>query len=386
MKGSEHMYSVAAYGSMINDSIRMNAFKRALQQDVFPGAVVLDIGTGTGIMAMLACKYGAGKVYAIEPDSFIQTAKSIAKANGFADRIEFIQGLSTSIDLPQKADVIVSDLCGVLPFFTQNIPSIIDARNRLLAPGGKLISRRMRLWTALVESPRAYSALVDPWMGSEFDLSAARRIVVNSWKKGKLSAEDLVSEPNCWATIDYATVENPNVSAESILTPLRAGTIHGAVVWFDAELAPGITFSNSLVEPELIYGRAFFPFVEPVAVELGDRVKLEISANLIGGDYVWRWNTRVLEGGVEGAVKAKFSQSTFYGSAISVGSLAKRSNSYIPRLSRMGEIEKYILSLMDGKASSTTIAELVSKHFAEEFPDFNSALTKVGDLCAKYAS
>lgn len=65
------VYSIAGYGEMLNDTVRMNAFAEALRQSVRPDSVVVDIGTGPGIFAMLACRFGAGKVYAIETDDVI---------------------------------------------------------------------------------------------------------------------------------------------------------------------------------------------------------------------------------------------------------------------------------------------------------------------------
>ena len=136
------MYSISGYGQMITDDARMAAYSAALRQSVKPGCTVLDIGTGTGILALLACQYGAGSVYAIEPDNAIEVARKIASANGYSNRIHFIQKLSTEVKLPVKADVIISDLRGVLPLFQSHLPSIIDARERLLAPGGALIPQR----------------------------------------------------------------------------------------------------------------------------------------------------------------------------------------------------------------------------------------------------
>src|SRR5580765_8329348 len=108
-------YTVADYGAMIVDPVRMDRYVRALERAIKPGAVVIDIGTGTGIFALLACRFGARRVYAIEPDDAIQVAREIAAANGCADRIEFIQAMSTQVTLPERADVIISDIGGVLP-------------------------------------------------------------------------------------------------------------------------------------------------------------------------------------------------------------------------------------------------------------------------------
>ncbi len=131
------MYSVAVYGEMMGDAVRMRAYAQALREAVRPGSVVLDIGTGTGIFAMLAARFGARRVYAIEPADAIQVARDIAAANGCADRIEFIQGLSTEVSLPERADVIVSDLRGVLPLYQRHLPSIVDARDAVADARGQ---------------------------------------------------------------------------------------------------------------------------------------------------------------------------------------------------------------------------------------------------------
>src|SRR5437867_7400576 len=140
------MYTVYEYGGLLFDRIRSDAYAQALRQEVRPGSVVVDIGTGTGMFALLACQFGAKKVYAIEPDEAIQVAREMAAANGFSDRVEFFQDVSTRVDLPEQADVIVSDLRGLLPLFCRHLPSITHARRRFLPPGGTLIPRRDTLW------------------------------------------------------------------------------------------------------------------------------------------------------------------------------------------------------------------------------------------------
>src|SRR5688572_3245541 len=167
----QFMYSVHSYGRMLADSVRMGAYSAALKRAVRPGSVVLDLGCGPGVFALLACKLGARRVYAVEPDNVIQLAREAAFANGVADRIEFFQDLSTEITLPEPADVIISDLRGVLPWYQQHIPSIVDARTRFLAQGGILIPARDTLWAAIVEAPERYQEIVSPWQSNGLDLS-----------------------------------------------------------------------------------------------------------------------------------------------------------------------------------------------------------------------
>src|SRR5688572_11008807 len=102
------MYSLPAYGKMIVDAVRMDAYVRAMCQTIRPGSVVIDLGCGPGLFALIACQLGARRVFAIEPNNIIQVARDTAREHGFSDRIEFIQELSTKVTLPEQADVIVS--------------------------------------------------------------------------------------------------------------------------------------------------------------------------------------------------------------------------------------------------------------------------------------
>src|SRR5579862_6878687 len=206
------MYSISAFGRMIADETRIQAYACALERAEVRDRVVADIGAGTGIMTLLACRYGARRVYAIEPGDSVGVAAQVMAANGFADRVKILQGFSTEIDIPERADVVVSDLRGVLPLFARHLPSVVDARKRLLAPGGTLIPKRDTLWAALVETPQAYDEVVSPWQGNRFqlDLSAAREIVTNSWKKAAIGADQLLTEPVCWGELDYTALESPD--------------------------------------------------------------------------------------------------------------------------------------------------------------------------------
>jgi protein arginine N-methyltransferase 1 len=321
------MYSVHFYGQMLADAPRLDAYVEALRRTVKPDSVVMDLGCGPGVFALLACKLGARRVYAVEPESIIGLARQCAAANGFADRIEFFESLSTEITPPEPASIIISDLRGVLPWFQQHLPSIKDARERLLAPGGVLIPQRDILWAAVVDASDRYEELVGPWQGNKFelDLSAGTRLITNTWRKTRFKPEQLLSEPVCWTTVDYYEVDSPNVEAEISWQLARGGTAHGIAVWFDAELADGIGFSNHPREPELIYGNGFFPFSEPVTVAAGDRIRVKLEAKMVNGDYVWRWDTDIFSRDDEARAKVSFKQSNFYGVPLTTAQLRKLS-------------------------------------------------------------
>src|SRR6185295_10469091 len=310
------MYSLHFYGQMLADAPRMDAYAAALRRVIRPDSVVMDLGCGPGVFALLACKLGARRVYAVEPDNVVGLAREAAAANGFLDRIEFFEKLSTQITLPEPATIIISDLRGVLPWFEQSVSSIIDARERLLAPGGVLIPRRDVLWASVVEAPEQYEEIVKPWQNRDLDLSAGQRLVTNSWRKSRIKPEQLLTEPVCWSTLDYYEVSRPDVSAEISWRAARKGTAHGVAVWFDSELAEGIQFSNHPAAAEMIYGIGFFPFLQPVELMEGEHVTVRLAADLVDDGYVWRWETEVLG-------KASFKQSTFFGVPLSTSQLRK---------------------------------------------------------------
>lgn len=315
------MYSLHFYGRMIAGGPRMDAYAAALRHAIKPDSVVMDLGCGPGVFALLACKLGARRVYAVEPENVIAIAREAAAANGYADRIEFFEDFSTGITLPEPATIIVSDLRGVLPWFQQHIPAIIDARERLLVRGGTLIPRRDILWAAVVESVGRYQEIVGPWEGNSFDLdlSAATLRVTNTWRKTRIEPEELLTEPVCWTTVDYYEVNNPDIRAEISWRVRRKGTAHGVAVWFDTDLVDGIGFSNHPNGPELIYGNAWFPFSKPVEVMEGERITLRLTAKMVEDNYVWCWDTNFFS--CDGETQLSFKQSTFFGVPLSATKL-----------------------------------------------------------------
>jgi protein arginine N-methyltransferase 1 len=381
------MYSVADYGAMIADRVRTGAFVRALRNAITPDSVVVDIGTGTGIFALLACRFGARRVYAIEPSDAIQLAREIAEANGLSDRIEFIQAMSTDVTLRERATVIISDIGGTLPWFGRHIPAIVDARERLLAPGGTLIPEQDTAWVAVADVPSLYRRQTAPWKDNDFglDMEAAHRVVVNTFTGSRVTPEQMLTAPHRWATLEYRTVEDPNVHASVCAAVTRSGTGHGLIAGFDRIVSNGERLSNApdadpAIKPESIYGTIFFPWSTPVTLDAEDVAHLELDARLIGDEYVWTWRTRVLGKGRSDSVKATFDQSTFFGTPLSPASLQKRAAGYVPVLNQRGQAARFVLESMSTGQPLGEIARRVSAEFGALFPRQEEALAYVASL------
>ncbi len=381
------MYDIFSYGRMVSDSIRTDAYVSALRRAVTQDSVVLDLGTGLGIFAVLACKFGARRVIAVEPDNVIEIARKIATANHCAGKIQFTQGLSFQLDLDEPADVIIFDLRGVLPWFETHLPAVIDARKRLLAPGGKLIPARDMVWAALVESPELYIPYRDPWCSTPYgvDLAAARPFAVNRWNKGRgRLPSEFLGRPQLWASLDYAVIEDLNVASTVTWTLTKAGTAHGILVWFDTDMGGGVGFSNYPAGSQLIYGNAFYPFSEPIDLNSGDMVTVDLRATLTGKDYVWTWKTMVSSGDPP-QVRMELNQSTFFGCPLSPEQVASRSENYIANLSEDGVIDRTVLDWMDGRMTLGQISERLREKFASRFPTVHEALARVSALSERYS-
>jgi protein arginine N-methyltransferase 1 len=385
------MYSIGDYGDMIADKVRMDPFVYALKAAVRPDSVVLDIGTGAGIHALLACKFGARKVYAIEPNDAIHLARELAEANGYGDRIEFFQDVSTRVTLPEKADVIVSDLRGVLPLYGHHITSIIDARERHLASGGILIPKRDTIWACLVESLAVYNDLTKPWeLPYGLPMKEARQIVLNDWSEestDSFSEHNLLMEPQIWTVLDYSTIDGPDVSSSKLTQKAtRNGTAHGLLLWFDGEIAEGIHIFNGPQAETVakVYGCGFFPLLEPVSIAKGDRITLDIRADHNRDHYDWHWRTRIHAADNPQEIKADFEQSTAIDSTMERAVVHQRILDTRPSRNEMGEIDCFILNKMDGTLTISQIARQVQVKYPARFKSQREAQLYVNDLAQEY--
>ena len=370
---------------MIADEARFSAYTQAITRAARPGDAILDVGCGPGVFALFACKTDARKVYAIESEDVVQYARELAAANGCADRIEFIQGDSRKTELPERVDVIVSDIRGVLPLYDHAIQTIEDARQRFLVPGGVLIPQRDILQAALVDATEYYCRLTAPWrtVVPETNVSAALPIVLNTSYGVHFKREQLLTEPRAWATLNYATGVTEDISAELTLTIERAGTAHGLCVWFDAQLLERIGFSSGPGAVNSVYGQTFFPWLDKVTVEQGQHIHVLLQADLVGDDYVWRWETKIPANRF--GPERHFKQSTLQGMVLSPESLRRRAADFVPQLSGSGKADRWLLQAIDGKASLQEIAQAAAQRFPKIFPRWEDALHRAADLAAEFS-
>lgn len=379
------MYSLDDYGGMIADAVRIGPYVAAIEAAVQPGSVVVDLGSGPGFFALIACRAGARRVYAIDLGETVQFGRHFARANGFTDRIEFLQGDSRHIHLPEPADVIISDIRGALPFYGHSILALEDARQRFLREGGTLIPQRDTLYAAIVESKESYDKIQSPWQSSvRLDLSAALPYVLNTIHSAHFTSEQLVAEPQAWCVVDYLGSPSTQAAATLHFQAKRSGTAYGVALWFDTKLFKNIGFSCAPGGPKTIYGHTFLPWLEPVTLSARQEIQVDLHADLVGGDYIWRWETKIY-GERKDHLVQHFQQSTLESAQFSPRWLRRHAADFVPVLSEPGEAERWLLEAMDGNAPLQEIAQAAAERFPKVFPRLEEAFRRASELADKFS-
>ncbi len=377
-------YDYAGYASMLADERRLKAYSDALRKAVSDESVVLDLGSGTGFFSFLAVRYGARKVYAIEPNALIKLSKTLAAENSVAEHIEFIDEISTKIEIAEKADILVSDLHGTLPFFDKCLESIIDARERLLKPGARLMPEREKVFFALAEFEDFFNKNIAMNLADfgGFDFSSAGYLVTDRLLNAYAKDLELLSDPVLFAEWDYRTLTETEFQADLSFEVEREGTVHGLRAWFESYLDDEISLTNAPGFPDIVYGAPVFPFPEAVKVSKGDRVDCKIKAFERKDGYSWNWHTLI--GDASGKQTREFRQSTVRGEYVPPDEILKQSEYFIPEPTIENEVDLFILSRFDSETPIGDIAEDLSGEYPERFTDFEAALKRVVSVVQKY--
>jgi protein arginine N-methyltransferase 1 len=383
-----NLYGLGAYGAMIRDRVRTDAYCQALALAVRPGDVVVDLGAGAGIFTLHACRLGARLVHAIEPNDAIQVAREVVHANGFSQQVTFHCAMSFQVELPEPCDVLVTDPRGVLPLYEQAIPTIIDARQRLLKPGGVLIPQRDIIWAALVEAPDIYHEHCEgAWRSGNdgFDMEAARRRNINSFGKYRFELNQLLSDAVRWLLLDFRVIERTSACGRVQFEVQRPGTAHGFALWFDSELINGISFSNGPGQPKLIYGQLFFPFQEPLSVLPNQPIIVDLRADSVGDAYIWQWTTHTTSVASPEKIERLYHQSSLFSNVLAPKQLRKMSDQHVSSLNEEGVVHMRALELMNSRRPLGQIAEAMAAEFPKRFSSSDDALGFVGKLSARWS-
>lgn len=153
------------YADMLHDTDRNQKYYKALKNVIDrrhaagQKANVLDIGTGTGLLSMMAAKCNADSIIACEAfPPIAAVAKKVIADNGLSDKIKVIAKRSTDLevgpgkDLEFRANILVTEVFDTELIGEGAIETFNHAKTYLLEPNADVIPDRGRVYVAIAES------------------------------------------------------------------------------------------------------------------------------------------------------------------------------------------------------------------------------------------
>lgn len=364
---------------MVFDEFRNKLYANALRKLVTPDTVVLDLGAGLGIHGLLAAAAGAKRVYLVEPEPVVQTAREIARANGLEDRIVVLEGKIEEVELPEPVDLIVSVFTGNLLYDEDLLPSLFHARDRYLKPGGKLIPDLAELRLAPVSAPELHAKYISRWSEPHLglDFSSVRRFAANEvlWpSREEARSSFLLSHGVATASLDLNTATHADCESITRSKIETSGICHGLLGWIRIQLDEH-WLSTSPTDPEVHWGNAFLPIDPPVPLEQGEEVELDLRRPAYG-DWVWS---------IKAASGTRI-HSSFFGRCDGMRRLRSIAPDHLPGLGQKGEQVLHVLEWMKQGLSIQEIAHRLARTGASGYLDMEDALRQVQSLALRYAN
>jgi protein arginine N-methyltransferase 1 len=284
---------------MLADKPRMNFYNAAIARHIQPGDRVVDLGTGTGILAALASRRGAAKVYAIDHSKILKHAKTIATHNRVAN-VEFIGVHSSAFTLPEKVDVILHEQMGDCLFDESMVANVADLRDRLLKPGGLILPSKFELYC---EPVKLKDERLVPFLWEldvhGFDYSCMERNRPQEPEYYHRSSSDLgfvdhfLGRPEPVLSVDLHTVNESDLPLDLRFTRtvVNAGRLDGYVVYFRAYVDDDLSLGSGPLDR----GRAphwGFRFLRTDRdnFELGDKIDVHLTVGRWPDLNSWRWS------------------------------------------------------------------------------------------------
>lgn len=273
--------------TMLADEKRNAAYQKALEQVVKPDSKVLDIGTGSGLLAMMAAKAGAQQVIACEMhQKLAETAVKVIADNQLSKKIKVINKKSTALSihkgLSQKANVLVSEILDVGVIGEGVLPTVRHAIKNLLEDDAILIPAKVDIFGQLVEIPmRSRVAPVRKISG--FDLSSFDQYrIPNEYQTVHLSHEEhrplsavFPIESFDFYNLPPAVQDNQPVSKSIKVETTDSGMVQAVAFWFDLTLHEDIIVSSRPDGDVKHWGQALFCFESPKNFQSGETISLD---------------------------------------------------------------------------------------------------------------
>ncbi len=284
---------------MLADQPRMAFYQAAIARHIQPGDRVIDLGTGTGILAALAARRGAAHVYAIDHSAILRHATTLAAANRI-ENVEFIATHSTEFSVDAPVDVIVHEQMGDCLFDEAMVANVTDLRDRLLKPGGLILPSIFEFYCEpLKVNDRRFVPFIWDLNVHGYDYASLERHRPQEPGYYHLVSSDLnlvdhfLGEPEPVLAIDLHTLNEAEMPHEIRFTRtvVNAGRFDGYAVFFRARVDDDLQLSSSPLD----LGRAPHWGFRILRTErddfaVGDQIDVRLTVGRWPDLDSWRWS------------------------------------------------------------------------------------------------
>lgn len=234
--------------NMLQDYVRTGTYYAAVMENRvdFHGRVVVDVGAGSGILSLFAAQAGAKHVYAVEASEMAEYARKLIAGNpSLGERITVIKGKVEEVELPEKADILISEPMGTLLVNERMLESYVIARDRFLVRNGKMFPSIGRIHMAPFSDEYLYVEIANKalfWQQQNYfgvDLTPLHGSASQGYfSQPVVDAFDprLLVSPAIFHTLDFNCIKEEELYEVDIPLSFIAsvGTrVHGLACWFD---------------------------------------------------------------------------------------------------------------------------------------------------------
>ena len=267
---------------MIKDKIRTGSYKKAIENNktIFKDKIVLDIGSGTGILSIFAAKAGAKHVYGIEYADIADYSKEIIKQNNLSDKITIIQSKVEEAILPvDKVDIIISEWMGYFLLYESMLDTLLFARDKWLKKDGYLLPDKAQIYLAGIQDTLYKYNKIDSWDNVYgFNFSVLKNPALAEPIIDNFPNNNIISNSCKIFDIDLYTVkvEDLDFSAGYEIIFNKDDIFNGFVTWFDVEfdkIPNKITLSTSPYEPSTHWKQVMFYSKNDIEVKKNEKLK-----------------------------------------------------------------------------------------------------------------
>jgi protein arginine N-methyltransferase 1 len=279
---------------MLADTVRLDAYQAAIERHVTAQDCVVDIGTGTGVLAFFAAAKTRRKVYAIDHSrTMLNYARTAAEANGI-DNLIFMESNSHGFRPAEPVDVIVQEQMGIALFDEGMLETILDARDRYLKPGGRILPAKFEFY---LEPVQLVAQERIPMLGEqqthELTFPPAQTVPERTYYFREIYPRDvefLLCDPDPAFAFDLATLTPGEIPKGFSLRKRieRGGQVDGICIYFTAAFDDDIRFSTGPQAakthwPMLLYRTPARPY------RAGEIFKMQVEAPHLSEYLDWSW-------------------------------------------------------------------------------------------------